>query len=91
MASKADNRIMPKKTNKPSEVIRAAILDSDATRYRICQETGIEQSAMSRFMSGERGLSMEALDTLAEYFKLELVPRRPTAGKMSRKVTPKKG
>jgi transcriptional regulator with XRE-family HTH domain len=58
-----------------SERIRQAIETADVTRYRIAQETGIEESALSRFMSRERGLSMEALDALAEFFGLELVAR----------------
>lgn len=67
---------MPRKRIKLSDTIRAEIERSDATRYHIAKATGIEQSALSRFMSGERGLSMEALDALFEYFDLEIVPRR---------------
>ncbi len=66
---------MPKKAKTVSERIREAIETADLTRYRIAQETGIEESALSRFMSRDRGLSMEALDALAEYFGLELVQR----------------
>jgi hypothetical protein len=32
-------------------------------------------------MSGERGLSQEAIDALAEFFDLELVPRRTRKGR----------
>jgi transcriptional regulator with XRE-family HTH domain len=46
------------------------------TRYRIARETGIEQSALSRFVSRKRGLSREAIDALAEFFDVELVPRQ---------------
>jgi len=67
---------MPKKPKTVSERIREAIEGADVSRYRIAKETGIEESTLSRFLSGERGLSMEALDTLAMYFGLELVPRR---------------
>ena len=56
-----------------SEQIRKAILDSDETRYRIAKETGIEEATLCRFMSGERGLSMMAIDCLAEYFGYKLV------------------
>lgn len=59
-----------------SETIRAAIETADVTRYRIAKETGIEQSALSRFMSGERGLAMESIDLLAVYFGLELTETR---------------
>jgi transcriptional regulator with XRE-family HTH domain len=66
---------MPSKRKKVSERIREAIETGNVTRYRVAQETGIEESALSRFMSRERGLSMEALDDLAEFFNLELVQR----------------
>ena len=42
---------------------------------QIAQATGIEQSALSRFVSGERSLSLEAADKLAAFFKLELRPK----------------
>ena len=58
-----------------SERIKAAVEASGKSRYRIAKETGIAESALSRFMSGERGLSMQALDTLLEYLGLEVVPR----------------
>jgi transcriptional regulator with XRE-family HTH domain len=66
---------MPKKAKTVSERIREAVETADVTRYRIAQETGIEESALSRFISRERGLGMESLDALAEYFGLELVQR----------------
>ena len=55
--------------------IRDAIEASGKTRYRIAQESGIAQSVLSRLMSGERGLSIEALETLADYLGLEIIMR----------------
>ena len=60
-----------------SETLRQAIEDSGLSRYRISQETGIEQSALSRFMSGKTGLSTSTIDKLAELLGLELVVRGP--------------
>ncbi len=45
------------------------------SRYRICKEIELSQSAMSRFMSGESGLSMRTIDKLAALLNLELVKR----------------
>ena len=61
-----DNTVMPRKPKHElvSERLRSAIQSADDSRYRIAQEAGIEQSALSRFLSGERGLSMEAIDLL---------------------------
>ena len=67
---------MAKKREKMSDRIRTVIKSAEQSQYRIAKETGIEQSTLSRFMSGERGLSMDALDTLFEYFDLEVVSRR---------------
>lgn len=55
--------------------LRDAIEASGKTRYRIAQESGIAESVLSRLMSGERGLSIDALETLAEYLGLEIVMR----------------
>lgn len=55
--------------------IRDAIEASGQTQYRIAQESGIAASALSRLMSGERGLSIDALETLADYLGLEIVMR----------------
>jgi hypothetical protein len=74
-----DDGDMPRKRTV-SERIRQTIETADVTRYRIAQETRFEQSALSRFMSGERGLSQEAIDGLAEFFGLELVPRQKRKG-----------
>jgi len=55
--------------------IREAIDASGKTRYRIAQESGIAESVLSRLMSGERGLSIDALEKLADYLGLEIVMR----------------
>jgi transcriptional regulator with XRE-family HTH domain len=63
-----------------SEQIRRAIRDSGMTRYRICQEIGITQPSMTRFMQGKAWLSMPTLDKIAELLDLDIV-----AGKRSKK------
>lgn len=62
--------------------IRQALEDCGETRYAICKATGLDNATLCRFVSGERGLSMEALDTLAEHLELDIISRRKrTAGK----------
>ena len=61
---------------KVSDQIRRAIETSGLSRYRIWQETGIDQATLSKFMSGERGLSTQALDRLGELLNLEISMRR---------------
>ncbi len=60
------------------DAICDAIEASDKTRYRIAKDISISQTQLSRLMSGERGLSIDALERLADYLGLEIVirPRR---------------
>jgi hypothetical protein len=62
---------------KLSDQIRNAVATSGQTRYAISKATGISQATLSRFMAGERGLTMKALDVLADHLGLIIV----TAGK----------
>lgn len=57
------------------DAICEAIETSNKTRYRIAKETGISQAQLSRVMSGERGLSIDALERLADYLELEIIIR----------------
>ena len=70
---------MPKRKTKRtrfSDQIRQAIDNCGKTRYRISKDIGISQPTLSRFMSGERGLTMKALDTLADYLDLNITTKR---------------
>ena len=55
--------------------VRAAIEASGKTRYRIAKDTGVTQPQLSRLMSGERGLSIEALECLIDYLGMEIIIR----------------
>lgn len=59
-----------------TDQVRKAIANSGETQYRICQNTGLDKTAIFRFMSGERGLSMDALNTLGAYLELSIVSSR---------------
>ena len=71
---------MGKKRIKLSDQIRNAIDNCGETRYAISKATGICETTLSRFMSGERGLPMKTLDILADHLDLNI-----TAGKRSSK------
>ncbi|TWU27597.1 helix-turn-helix domain-containing protein [Bythopirellula polymerisocia] len=66
---------MARKKKPLSEQLRAAILDADCSRYAIFKATGIDQSALSKFVHGERTLSLNAIDRIAEFLELELVKK----------------
>jgi transcriptional regulator with XRE-family HTH domain len=60
--------------------LKRAIRKGNKSRYRLAQATGIAESALSRLMSGERGLSIEAAERLATALELEIIIR-PTKHK----------
>jgi transcriptional regulator with XRE-family HTH domain len=59
-----------------SDQIRQAIDASGMSRYAICKAVGMTQGAMSRFMNGKGGLSVETIDKLAALLGLT-VKRKP--------------
>jgi transcriptional regulator with XRE-family HTH domain len=61
--------------------IRQAIEKGRKTRYRIAQDTGISEAQLCRLMSGQGGLSIEALEMLADYLGYEVVLRKIKARK----------
>jgi predicted transcriptional regulator len=63
-----------------SEKLRRAITDCGRTRYEISKETGIAESVLSRFIHGERGLSLHTVDVLVRFVGLEVrKPKRKDA------------
>lgn len=56
--------------------IREAIAASDKSRYRMAKETGIGEPHLCQFMAGTKGLSVEALEKLADCLGLEIVARQ---------------
>jgi transcriptional regulator with XRE-family HTH domain len=55
-----------------SDQIREAIDASGLSRYAICKAIGLNQGAMSRFMSGKSGLSLDSLDRIGELLDLRV-------------------
>ena len=72
---------MAKQRLKLSDQIRRAVSASGLSRYRISKEIGVAESTMSRFMSGQGGLSLANLDALTDLLGLEIAaPQRPKKG-----------
>jgi transcriptional regulator with XRE-family HTH domain len=63
---------MAKSKTKLSAQLRNAIENCGKSRYRVCKDVGISQTLMSRFMGGERGLSLDVVERLCESLNLEL-------------------
>jgi transcriptional regulator with XRE-family HTH domain len=78
---------MGKQRVKLSDQVRRAVDASGLSRYRISKTLGIAESTLSRFMSGQGGLSMDNLDALADLLDLDIVTakRPPRASRRSAK------
>jgi len=60
-----------------TDQVRRAIEKSGVSRYRISQESGVDQAALSRFMAGKTGLTLASLDRLADMLGLDVVAHGP--------------
>jgi plasmid maintenance system antidote protein VapI len=60
-----------------SEQLRAAIIASGLSHNALAALTGVTQPAISRFVSGDRGLTTDSLDKLADFLGLSLSAARP--------------
>jgi len=56
--------------------LRQAMLDSGLTQYRIAKDTGVPQPVVNRFISGERGITLETAAKLCDYLRLRLARQR---------------
>ena len=70
-----------KAAGKLSDQLRRIVTDSGKTLGQITRDTGIDKSALSRFLNGERGVSTAVLDTLGEFLRLRIVADKPQAKK----------
>jgi predicted transcriptional regulator len=59
-----------------SEQLRQAVCDSKLSRYRIAALTGIAESALCKFVQGERGLRLDSIDRLMDVLRLEIKHKR---------------
>jgi transcriptional regulator with XRE-family HTH domain len=68
--------------------LRREIKRSGMSMYAIAKATGVDKGQVSRFVSGERGLSQESFSTICDFLGLELVKRqagKPAKGKRGAK------
>lgn len=64
-----------------SEEIRDAINNSGKTHLKICQEIGLVQPAMSKFMTGRAGLPLAVIDRVAKLLDLHVTVGKPAGEK----------
>lgn len=73
-------RTSKRKPERLTDQLRRELRQSELTRYRIWQLTGVDQAVLCRFLNGSQGLSAPSIDALAECLGLELVKRDEKAG-----------
>ena len=66
----------PPKSASVSDQLRWYMRASGISGLQLQRELGIHQTQLSRFLKGERGLTLATLDRLCKRFKLRLVPDR---------------
>jgi len=54
--------------------LRRAIMESDMSRYRLAQLTGVSQATLSLFVHNKRSVTMDIAAKLARELGLELTP-----------------
>ncbi len=57
------------------ELIRKQIQTCGKSRYKICQDTGLEQAALCRIMQGKT-CTVETADILLKYFGLTITQKQ---------------
>jgi transcriptional regulator with XRE-family HTH domain len=63
-------------SKKISDEIRAEIVRSGMSRYRLSCESGVDQAHLSRFVHGKVGLSLDAIDRIGLVLGLRVVSER---------------
>lgn len=60
-----------------NDQVRQAIKQCGMTQYRIAQVTGITRGALSRFMAGDRDMTLVTLEKIAPVIGVRLVTTKP--------------
>jgi transcriptional regulator with XRE-family HTH domain len=74
-----------------SEQLRKIIEECGTSRYALCQQAGISEAVISRFLAGKQGITLATLDKLATALGLSLsapigrAPRRKPRGRKPRR------
>lgn len=63
---------MTKRTKSLCDQLRTAIDASGKTRYRLAQESDIDESALAKFYHGTRSFPIDKLERLAEALGYEI-------------------
>ncbi|MBI2480570.1 MAG: helix-turn-helix transcriptional regulator [Planctomycetia bacterium] len=54
------------------ETLKQAIIKSKMSRYELAHKSGVSEGVLSRFVNGERGITLETAGKIAKVLKLQL-------------------
>lgn len=84
--------MMIQEIGKLEKAVRDKILEAEVSHYQLTRLTGISRTHIYYLATGERGVSLEVLMCLADYFRIPYRFQGPRKfEKWSRKNGPKKG
>ena len=69
----------PKKRQTFPELLRETIQQSEKSRYAIAKETGVSAGVLSRFVSGERSITIDTADKLCHALGLTVKTKTKVA------------
>jgi hypothetical protein len=69
-------QVTPTGKSPISEGLRDALAKSGMSYYAIERATGVSRPSIIYFMRGEKTIRLNIADRLADYFRLEVRPRR---------------
>lgn len=72
---------MSSKQTTISARLRQAIQDSGMSFLALEKNTGVLRQSLMKFVRGEQAIHLDAADSLAEYFGLELQPQKKRPSK----------
>jgi transcriptional regulator with XRE-family HTH domain len=69
------SRVRPRSETSASEIVRAAVRESGLSLNELARRSGVEASALSRFMNGTVGLTLTSFEKLAPVLGLRVTRR----------------
>ena len=66
---------MKTSTTNLERILKRTIKQSELSQYRIGKSTGIDLASLSRFMSGQRSISIQSAGKLLDFFNLTIVTK----------------
>lgn len=64
-----------------SEQLRAAIRNSEMSRYELAKRSGVGESSLSRFLSEQNSLTLDSVDAIGRVLGLRIVTTKTTKRK----------